>query len=130
MTEFCSDTLKRHQKLHVPDGQKAPKRTSKSTKRNRAGTVSDANGSDRSTESSVDQSPGQEATEPQFSYFSLEAWEYPFLTSPSMDKPFSYIGIDEVGKYFDGNYTPLDGDSVVSAGSDLTVNPECLWDPL
>ena len=130
MTKFCSDTLKRHQKLHVPDGQKAPKRTSKSSKRNRAGTVSDAHGSDRSTESCVDQSPVQEVAEPQFSYFSLEAWEYPTLTSPSMDNPFSYVGIDEIGKYFDGNYTPLDGDSVGSAVSDLTVNPECLWDPL
>lgn len=127
MTEFCSDTLKRHQKLHVPEGQKPPKRTSKSLKRNRAAPISVVNGSDRLT---VDHSPGLEVAEPQFSYFSLEAWEYPSLTSPSTDNPFSYIGIDEAGGYFGGNYAPLDGDSVGSAGSDLTVNPECLWDSL
>jgi hypothetical protein len=130
VTKFCSDTLKRHQKLHVPEGQKAPKRTSKSSKRNRAGTVSDANGFDRPTESSMDQSPVQEVTEPQFFYYSLEAWEYPPLTSPPVDIAVSHVGIDEAGRYFEGNYTTMDGDSVGSAGSDLTVNPEYLWDSL
>ena len=101
----------------------------KSSKRDRAGTNSYAN-ADRSTDSSVIQSPAQEGPEPHFSNFYTEAFEHPSLASPSRDNAFLYMGVDEFGKYFEENYVPLDSGSVGSSGSDLTVNLESLWDSL
>ena len=126
MTYF-SDTLKRHQKLHIAETQRGSKRMSKRAKRNRAGANSDTTPSDGSKESSVHQSPVQEVAEPQFSYYSLEEWEYPSLHSAAMDTAFSFARIDEVEIYFEDTFPAIDGrSSIGSIGSELTINPEFL----
>ena len=123
---YLSDTLKRHQKLHVGDGQKGSKHVSK-TKRRSVERMSETNQSDNSTESSVDQSPVQEVTEPQFSYNTLEAWEFPSFDPIFSTDLFSYEMGEGMGNYFDGNLSPVEESSNGSTGDDYTINPEAIW---
>jgi len=126
MTHFFSDTLKRHQKLHVTETQKESTRTSKQrVKRNSVDTNSDVSHFHRSIESPADQSSVHAVAEPQFCYYSLDDWKYPYLGSTMIDTSFSYVGIDEADTLFVDTSTFVDGNSsIVSAVSDLTVNPE------
>jgi hypothetical protein len=123
---YLSDTLKRHQKLHVGEGQKGSKRVAKA-KRRSAERMSETNQSDNSTESSVDQSPVQEVTEPQFSYDTLEAWEFPEFDPIFSTDLFSYELGEGMGNYFDGNLSPVEESSNGSTGDDYTINPEAIW---
>jgi len=123
---YLSDTLKRHQKLHIGEAQKGPKRVGKA-KRRSAERLREANQSDNSTESSVDQSPVQEITEPQFSYDTLEAWEFPSLDPIFSADIFSYELGEGMGNYFDENLSPIEESSNGSTGGDYTINPGAIW---
>ena len=123
---YNSDTLKRHQKLHVAEGQKGSKRAGKA-KRRSVERMSETTQSDNSTESSVDRSPVQEVTEPQFSYDTLEAWEFPSLDPIFSTDLFSYELGQGADNYFDGNLSPVDGSSNGSTGGDYTINPGAIW---
>jgi hypothetical protein len=74
----------------------------------------------------VDQSPVQEVVEPQFSYDTLEAWEFPSFDPGFATNLFSFTGEDQIGNHFEENYSPFDTGSIESNG-DLTINPENLW---
>jgi hypothetical protein len=94
-------------------------------KRNSEDTNSDASHFHQSIESSADQSAIQAVAEPQFCYYSLDEWEYPYLASPTIDNSFSYVGIDEADTLFVDASTFVDGNSSIeSAVNGLTVNPE------
>ena len=125
-----SDTLKRHQKLHVADGAKSSKRGGKTTKTHRVDMNSDVVQSDRSTEASVDQSPTHEVSEPQFSYDTLEAWENCSYDPVFASNMFSYMEIENVGHGFDDVYIPVEESSVGSIGGKFTVNPDLFWEPV
>jgi hypothetical protein len=89
--------------------------------------MSETTQSDNSTESSVDRSPVQEVTEPQFSYDTLEAWEFPSLDPIFSTDLFSYELGQGTDNYFDGNLSPIDGSSNGSTGGDYTINPGAIW---
>jgi hypothetical protein len=118
-----SDTLKRHQKLHVGDGSKVTKRVSKGLKRNRAGSSSDATQSDLSTESSVDHSPLQEIGEPQFFYDTTETWPVDLGFNGSL---FGNGGVN----YLEENYHAFEDSSMGSTGSEFPIKTEFMWDQL
>ena len=120
---MCSDTLKRHQKLHVGDGSKVTKRGGKGIKRNRAGSNSDVTQSDLSTESSVDHSPLQEVGEPQFFYDSTETWPVDLGFNSSL------FGNDAVN-YFEDNYPVFEDSSTGSASSEFPIKGGFVWDQL
>jgi hypothetical protein len=123
-----SDTLKRHQKLHASDGSKPPKRMSKPLKRDLDAeiTPTDVTQSDRSTESSVDQSPAQEIVEPQLFYDGLCSWEYqsldPIFTSSSF---LATTSNDFVNTTLSNHFAPA-GDETTHA-NEFTIDPESLW---
>jgi hypothetical protein len=121
-----SDTLKRHQKLHRGDTDKAPKRSLKTIHRGRSDR-GETSVSDQSTESSADQSPIQEVTEPQFCYETLETWEYSPLGPTFALDAYCFPENEEKESWFEENYLPIEGSA---SASDLTVNPENLWDIL
>ena len=120
---FFSDTLKRHQKLHVDDGSKAAKRANKGSKRNRAGSNCDATQSDLSTESSVDHSPLQEVSEPQFFYDTTETWPVGLGFNNNL------FGNDNAS-YFEESYPAFEDSSIGSAGSEFPIKSEFIWDQL
>lgn len=120
---LCSDTLKRHQKLHIGDGSKVPKRGSKGLKRNRAGSNSDATQSDLSTESSVDHSPLQEVSEPQFFYDTTETWPVELGFNGNLFR-------NDTANYFEENYPAFEDSSIGSAGSEFPIKSEFMWDQL
>jgi hypothetical protein len=124
-----SDTLKRHQKLHVAESTKVGSKRVSKLKRNRTERMSsDTTQSDLSTESSVDPSPVQEVAEPQFCYDTLEAWEFPTLEPSFATNLFSFsMGEDQIGNHFEENYSPFENSSTGSNLGDFTINPESLW---
>jgi hypothetical protein len=118
--------LKRHQKLHRCGTEKASKRSIKSVKRERTASACDTS---TSTESSADQSPVQEVTEPQFCYDTLAAWEVPTLNSTLASNAFWFPESDESDQqssWFEENYLPIDEDSIGNS----FVKPEEVWDEL
>jgi hypothetical protein len=119
---LLSDTLKRHQKLHVDDGSKAAKRGNKGSKRSRAGSNCDATQSDLSTESSVDHSPLQEVSEPQFFYDTTETWPVGLGFNNNL------FGND-TANYFE-SYSAFEDSSIGSAGSEFPIKSEFIWDQL
>ena len=126
MTYF-SDTLKRHQKLHIADSQRRTRPITKPTKLNHVGTTSyEMTPSDRCTESSVDHYAVQELAGPQF--YCLEGCEFPSLEFALMDTPTPYIRIDHVENYFGDNVVSFDYDC--STRSDLTLSPEFLLESI
>lgn len=123
-----SDTLKRHQKLHVADGNKSMQRGAKSSKRARVNTSVDASQSDRYTGSYIDQCPPQEISEPQFCYDTLEAWDYSSFDPMFTNDGVPFMKINEAGNWFNASYIPFEESCIGSFGSEFTMDPEFPWE--
>jgi hypothetical protein len=108
---------------------KASKRSIKNVKRERTASACETSTSDHSTESSADQSPAQDVTEPQFCYDTLEVWEAPTLNSTLASNAFWFPegdGSDQQSSWFEENYLPIDEESIENS----FVQSEELWDEL
>jgi hypothetical protein len=131
-----SDTLKRHQKLHLAEADKPPKRSAKSgaTKRS-SGRGSDASRSDISLESPVDKegspSVGEAEVEaPQFSeemttVYALDAWNF-----DAVDVLFPGFAVKEeetMENLFEESFGPFEDGSIESRSMDFTINPGDIW---
>jgi hypothetical protein len=129
-----SDTLKRHQKLHLAEAEKPLKRSAKSgaTKRS-SGRGSDASRSDISLESPVDkESPSvgeAEVEAPQFSeemttVYALDAWNF-----DAVDVLFpGFAGKEEtMENLFEESFGPFEDGSIESRSTDFTINPGAIW---
>jgi len=105
---------------------KGSKRSSKAGKRRQSQTNYESAPSDRSTEASLDHSPGQEeAIEAQFGYDILDDWPVePLFTNNS----FKYsTTTEDSSSYFGSLCSPVDESPFASVGSDYSINPEYLW---
>jgi hypothetical protein len=130
-----SDTLKRHQKLHLAETEKPLKRSAKSGAAKRSsGRGSDASRSDISLESPVDkQSPSvgeAEVEAPQFSeemttVYALDAWNF-----NAIDVLFPGLAEKEeetMENLFEESFGPFEDGSIESRSTDFTINPGDIW---
>jgi len=124
----CSDTLKRHQKLHLADAQKPAKQSSRPLKRRRSDTTIESNQSDQSTESSVDQSPEAETVDPQPIFDSLGGgWDYPSLDPLFSTNSFTFPTTADFNNYFNATNLVAEDEEEKEA-TKLTVSPDSLWE--
>ena len=132
-----SDTLKRHQKLHLAEAEKASKRSVESVKRSSGGD-SDASLADISLREPPLVVDNQSAVEdPKLSVeqvsatmelYALDVWGFTNFGSVDTFFPGRFGGKDRLmDNLFEDHFEPLDESSIGSLSTDHTVNPGDIW---